>query len=76
MNALDQNNDIMLARLREKHREKMALVERQFLEQKHQLERRMNAELWELEERQLAEKNALIAQQLKVSTCVQTLEKF
>lgn len=66
MNALDQNNEIMLARLREKHREKMALVERQFLEQKHQFERSMNSALWEQEERQLAEKNALIAQQLKV----------
>ena len=56
----------MLARLREKHREKMALVERQILEQKHQLERSMNSALWELEEKQLAERNALIAQQLKV----------
>lgn len=55
----------MLARLREKHREKMALVERQILEQKHQLERSMNSALWELEEKQLAERNALIAQQLK-----------
>uniref|UniRef100_A0A914CWV8 Uncharacterized protein n=1 Tax=Acrobeloides nanus TaxID=290746 RepID=A0A914CWV8_9BILA len=63
--TLEQNNEVMLARLREKHREKMALVERQILEQKHQLERSMNSALWELEEKQLAERNALIAQQLK-----------
>jgi len=49
----------------EKNREKMALMERQFLEQKHQLERSVESALWELEERQLAEKHSLLTQQLK-----------
>lgn len=48
------------------NREKLCLLEKQFLEQKHQLERSMETALWELEEAQLAEKHALLTQQFRV----------
>lgn len=64
---LDNTREHLLSRTQEKHREKMKLVERQFLEQKHQMERSMESALWELEERQLAERHALLSQQFRVS---------
>lgn len=66
MIQLERNQELYLNRTRDKHREKMALMERQFLEQKHQLERSMESALWELEERQLAEKHNLLSQQFRV----------
>lgn len=44
----------------------MAEIEREFLKQKHSLERSLESALWELEERQLSEKHNLIAQQFRV----------
>lgn len=64
---LDNTREHLLSRTQENHREKMKLVERQFLEQKHQMERSMESALWELEERQLSERHALLSQQFRVS---------
>ncbi|KAH7731987.1 Protein GCK-4 [Aphelenchoides avenae] len=62
---LDNTREHLLSRTQENHREKMKLVERQFLEQKHQMERSMESALWELEERQLSERHALLSQQFR-----------
>lgn len=52
--------------MREKNRKKMLEIEREFLMQKHSLERSLESALWELEERQLTEKHNLITQQFRV----------
>ncbi len=54
-----------MKRLADQHREKVALLEKQFLQQKHQLLRAREAAIWELEERQLHEKHQLAKRQLK-----------
>lgn len=64
---MEREQEIFLNRAREDHREKMAQMERKFLEQKHQLERQMESAMWELEERQLADKHQLLTQQFRVS---------
>lgn len=56
-----------LKRLQFSHREKIALLERQFLQQKQQLERSKETALWELEERQMQERHQLVVRQLKDS---------
>lgn len=47
------------------HKEKIALLDRQFLQQKQQLMRAREAAIWEMEERQLHEKHQLAKRQLK-----------
>ena len=47
------------------HREKIALLEKQFLQQKQQLLRAREAAIWEMEERQLHEKYQVAKSQLK-----------
>jgi STE20-like kinase len=54
-----------MGRMQDAHKQKIALLERQFLQQKHQLMRAKEAAVWELEERQLAERHQLFKQQLK-----------
>lgn len=54
-----------LKRLGDDHRERIALLERQFLQQKHQLLRSRESALWEMEERHLHEKHQLAKRQLK-----------
>ena len=54
-----------MKRLADQHREKVALLEKQFLQKKHQLLRAREAAIWELEERQLHEKHQLAKRQLK-----------
>lgn len=63
---LERSHEAFLNKARDRHRERLCLLERQFLEQKHQLERGMETALWELEEAQLAEKHALLTQQFRV----------
>ena len=46
-------------------RERVALLERQFLQKKHQLLRARESALWETEERHLHEKHQLAKRQLK-----------
>ncbi|KAK6638971.1 hypothetical protein RUM43_007241 [Polyplax serrata] len=62
---LNENHESLLRRLSETHREKIALMERQFLQQKQRLLRARESALWDLEERQIHEKQQLAKRQLK-----------
>ncbi|XP_055950020.1 serine/threonine-protein kinase 10-like [Argiope bruennichi] len=62
---LNENHDLQMKRLADTHKEKIALLERQFLQQKQQLLRAREAAIWELEERHLHEKHQLAKRQLK-----------
>ncbi|CAH0395331.1 unnamed protein product [Bemisia tabaci] len=65
LEKLNENHEASLRRLSESHREKIALMERQCLQQKQQLMRAREAALWEMEERQIHEKQQLAKRQLK-----------
>lgn len=56
VSQLQKNAELTLARMQAKHREKMAQLERQFLQQKHSLLRSKESAEWELEEKHLAER--------------------
>ena len=64
---LSRDGDIenSLRRIQETKRAHVALLERQFLQQKHQLMRAKEAAQWELEEKHLKERHQLDRQQLK-----------
>ncbi|GIY05626.1 hypothetical protein CEXT_140681 [Caerostris extrusa] len=62
---LNENHDMQMKRLGDTHKGKIALLERQFLQQKQQLLRAREAAIWELEERHLHEKHQLAKRQLK-----------
>jgi hypothetical protein len=62
---LERSQEAFIQKAKDRHRERLCLLEKQFLEQKHQLERGMEMALWELEEAQLAEKHALLTQQFR-----------
>ncbi|XP_071447707.1 serine/threonine-protein kinase 10 isoform X2 [Hetaerina americana] len=62
---LNESHENSLRRMGDAHREKMALMERQFLQQQQQLMRARESALWELEERQIHEKQQLAKRQLK-----------
>ena len=63
--SLNDAHDMSIRRLSEGHREKIALLERQFLQQKQQLLRAKEAATWELEERHMHERQQLAKRQLK-----------
>ncbi|KAF7274245.1 hypothetical protein GWI33_013083 [Rhynchophorus ferrugineus] len=65
LEKLNENHESSLRRLSDSHREKLALTERQFLQQKQQLARTREAALWEIEERQIHEKHQLMKRQIK-----------
>lgn len=65
LEKLNENHEMSLRRLSDSHREKIALMERQFLQQKQQLMRAREAAIWELEERQIHERQQLLKRQLK-----------
>lgn len=62
---LNDSHESSLRRVSDTHKEKIALLDRQFLQQKQQLMRAREAALWEMEERQLHERNQLAKRQLK-----------
>merc|ERR1719394_59641 len=62
---LNETHENHMKRLSDTHREKVALLDRQFLQQKQQLMRAREAALWEMEERQLHERHQLAKRQLK-----------
>merc|ERR1712095_44829 len=62
---LHESHETRMKRLSDTHREKIALLDRQFLQQKQQLMRAREAALWEMEERQLHERHQLAKRQLK-----------
>merc|ERR1712242_337017 len=53
LDRLNESHETHMKRLSGTHREKIALLDRQFLQQKQQLMRAREAALWEMEERQL-----------------------
>ncbi|XP_015597682.1 serine/threonine-protein kinase 10 isoform X2 [Cephus cinctus] len=65
LEKLNESHETSLRRLSDSHREKIALMERQFLQQKQQLMRAREAAIWELEERQIHERQQLLKRQLK-----------
>ncbi|XP_060524154.1 serine/threonine-protein kinase 10 isoform X2 [Cylas formicarius] len=65
LEKLNENHEASLRRLSDAHREKIALMERQFLQQKQQLTRTREAALWEIEERHIHEKHQLVKRQIK-----------
>lgn len=65
MVKLNDSHETSLRRLSDTHKEKIALLDRQFLQQKQQLMRAREAAIWEMEERQLHEKHQLAKRQLK-----------
>lgn len=65
LEKLNENHESSLRRLSDSHREKIALTERQFLQQKQQLTRTREAALWEIEEKHIHEKHQLMKRQLK-----------
>ncbi|XP_048506774.1 serine/threonine-protein kinase 10 isoform X2 [Athalia rosae] len=65
LEKLNESHEISLRRLSDSHRERIALMERQFLQQKQQLMRAREAAIWELEERQIKERQQLLKRQLK-----------
>merc|ERR1711962_1397440 len=62
---LNESHESHMERLSDTHKEKVALLDRQFLQQKQQLMRAREAALWEMEERQLHERHQLAKRQLK-----------
>jgi hypothetical protein len=71
LETLNDSHDSSIKRLSESHRDKLALLERQFLQQKQQLQRAREAAIWELEERHMHEKHQLSKRQLKDSFFLQ-----
>lgn len=65
LDKLNESHESSLRRLSDSHREKIALMERQFLQQKQQLMRAREAAIWEQEERHIHEKQQLLKKQLK-----------
>ncbi|CAB3401123.1 unnamed protein product [Caenorhabditis bovis] len=59
MMQLSLNGESMLQRMVEKHKERMASMEKQFLLQKHNLLRAKENNIWELEDKQMREKFVL-----------------
>ena len=65
MSRLNDSHETSIRRLGDTHQEKIALLDRQFLQQKQQLMRAREAAIWEMEERQLHERHQLAKRQLK-----------
>ncbi|KAI5747961.1 hypothetical protein M8J77_020407 [Diaphorina citri] len=65
LESLNENHESSLRRLSDTHRENLALMERQFLQQKQHLMRAREAALWEMEERQIHERQQHAKKQLK-----------
>lgn len=65
LEKLNENHESSLRRLSDAHRERIALMERQFLQQKQQLTRTREAALWEIEEKHIHERHQLMKRQIK-----------
>ncbi|XP_068626124.1 serine/threonine-protein kinase 10 [Battus philenor] len=63
--TLADSADTVLRRVHEHHRERQALADRQYLQQRQQIMRTREAALWELEEKQIHERHQLAKRQLK-----------
>ncbi|CAB3259442.1 unnamed protein product [Arctia plantaginis] len=63
--ALADAGDAVLRRIHDAHRDRQALADRQYLQQRHQIMRTREAALWELEEKQIHERHQLAKRLLK-----------
>ncbi|KAI8426786.1 hypothetical protein MSG28_014471 [Choristoneura fumiferana] len=63
--SLAEAGDALLRRMHDHHRERQALCDRQYLQQRQQIMRTREAALWELEEKQIHERHQLAKRQLK-----------
>ncbi|KAI5640798.1 polo kinase kinase domain-containing protein [Phthorimaea operculella] len=63
--ALADASDALLRRLHDHHRDRQALQDTQYLQQRQQIMRTREAALWELEEKQIHERHQLAKRQLK-----------
>ncbi|UXI20011.1 hypothetical protein NH340_JMT05954 [Sarcoptes scabiei] len=71
MDSLARNYEYSINKLNQSHREKLAMLERQFLQQKQQLLRAREAAIWELEEKHIYDKYILLKKQLNESFFLQ-----
>ncbi|XP_037032839.1 serine/threonine-protein kinase 10 isoform X2 [Bradysia coprophila] len=65
LSSLSENHDIALRRLSEKHRDRLATIDKNYLQQKQTAMRTREAMLWELEEKQIHEKHQLSKRHVK-----------
>lgn len=65
LSQLSENHELSLRRLSEKHRDRLATIDRNFLQQKQTAMRTREAMLWELEEKQIHEKHQLSKRHVK-----------
>ncbi|GAB0092124.1 serine/threonine-protein kinase 10 [Sergentomyia squamirostris] len=63
--SLSENHEIALRRLSEKHRDRLATIDKNYLQQKQTAMRTREAMLWELEEKQIHEKHQLAKKSVK-----------
>lgn len=69
--SLNRQYEYNINKLNQSHREKLAMMERQFLQQKQQLLRAREAAIWELEEKHIYNKYSLLKKQLNESFFLQ-----
>lgn len=65
LDSLKERHEMLLRRLSEKHRDHLATINRNFLQQKQNAMRTREALLWELEEKQLHERHQLAKRHVK-----------
>lgn len=71
IDSLNKSYEMNINRLNQSHRDKLSLLERQFLQQKQQLLRAREAAIWELEEKHIYDKYHLLKKQLNDSFFLQ-----
>lgn len=65
LDSLKERHELLLRRISEKHRDHLATIHRNFLQQKQNAMRTREALLWELEEKQLHERHQLSKRHVK-----------
>ncbi|XP_059607509.1 serine/threonine-protein kinase 10 isoform X4 [Phlebotomus argentipes] len=65
LSSLSESHEIALRRLSEKHRDRLATIDKNYLQQKQTAMRTREAMLWELEEKQIHEKHQLAKRSVK-----------
>uniref|UniRef100_A0A0K8TN18 Putative catalytic domain of ste20-like kinase-like protein serine/threonine kinase n=1 Tax=Tabanus bromius TaxID=304241 RepID=A0A0K8TN18_TABBR len=65
LDALKERHELLLRRISEKHRDRLATIDRNFLQQKQTAMRTREAMVWELEEKQFHEKHQLAKRHVK-----------
>lgn len=65
LQSLSENHELALRRLSDKHRDRLATIDRNYLHQKQTTMRTREAMLWELEEKQIHEKHQLAKRHVK-----------